>query len=353
MGKRFLIRCDVAPSIGTGHLRRCTTLANALTDRNGEVTFLCRAENIDLACELENIANKWKRLEWDTPESEDSRAVVEYCRKWDIDVVVIDHYRASPSYQRILKRNNIRWLQFDWRANFPIVADWILNANAAAEESEYQLVAPNEKTQFLLGPQYALLREDFARLPDRPSYSEQIETIFLSFGGGDDRGTTVRCLKALRGVVPGATRIVLTTSKNRNLEGIQAWAECHPKENVNVIVDTDQMAEHMHSADLALIAGGTTTFEAAAAGLPFLIVRLASNQAPNARAWESAGSAIDLGFLSDLDPESLSGEVQDLANDPERRQKMGERGRKQVDGLGAERVARRLENVMSVESGTR
>ena len=39
---RIVIRADAALHIGTGHVMRCLTLANALKAKGAEVSFVCR-----------------------------------------------------------------------------------------------------------------------------------------------------------------------------------------------------------------------------------------------------------------------------------------------------------------------
>ena len=39
---RIIIRVDASTDIGTGHVIRCLTLANALKKKSHDVTFICR-----------------------------------------------------------------------------------------------------------------------------------------------------------------------------------------------------------------------------------------------------------------------------------------------------------------------
>ena len=62
-----------------------------------------------------------------------------------------------------------------------------------------------------------------------------------------------------------------------------------------VAVDVDDMAARMGGADLAIGAGGTTTWERCALGLPSIIVEIAANQAGIAHALNDAGATLDPG----------------------------------------------------------
>jgi UDP-2,4-diacetamido-2,4,6-trideoxy-beta-L-altropyranose hydrolase len=105
------------------------------------------------------------------------------------------------------------------------------------------------------------------------------------------------------------------------------------------------MAGLMVDADLAIGAGGTTSWERCALGLPTVIVRLAGNQDAIARRLDEAGAAVDAGAVELLNVATLSGLVSRLAEDRSRREQMSERAWNLVDGRGVERVAHHLDGV--------
>jgi len=98
----------------------------------------------------------------------------------------------------------------------------------------------------------------------------------------------------------------------------------------------------MAEADIAVTAGGTTTFETAMMGLPTFIVQITDNQQANAQAWGRTGAAVDLGPLDDLDTGHLRDQLVKVAGDSELRERMSVLGKEHVDGLGAGRLAREL-----------
>ena len=338
----FLFRCDMSPTIGIGHLRRCLTLAGGLKEYGAFVFFACRAVDYDWTKDVRGIADDWTALDWSlTPES-DAQEVIRLYQQREIDVAVIDHYRADVGYQQRLHRSGVRWLQFDWTARQPLWANWVLNASPVAEESIYLSLKRRDETRFLLGPAYALLRREFGQWRPRVRFHEQVRKILLTFGGGDDKGATVFCLGVIKPLDLAIERIVLVSSANPRLSDIVDWVDRNNRSNVTLLVDEQEIARHMAGADLAIIAGGTTTFETAAMGLPSLIIQLADNQAPNASAWERAGAAIDVGPFRSLTSSALERQVVQLINDAGLRKSMAYAAKALVDCLGTQRVARIL-----------
>ena len=335
---RFLVRCDVSPTVGVGHLRRCLTLARELKESGAFVFFACRAVDYDWTKDVRGIADDWTALDWSlTPES-DAQEVIRLYQQREMDVAVIDHYRADAGYQRRLHRSGVRWLQFDWSARQPLWADWVLNASPSAEESVYLSLKRRDKTRLLLGPAYALLRREFHQWRPQVRFREQVRKILLTFGGGDDGGATVFCLEAIKPLDPAIERVVLVSSANPRLSNIVDWVGRNNSSNVTLLVDEQEIARYMAGADLAIIAGGMTTFEAAAMGLPSLIVQLADNQTANAAAWEEMGTAVNLGRVEDLSTQLIEYQVESLIAHPGMRREMTRAGLNLVDGCGSERV---------------
>jgi UDP:flavonoid glycosyltransferase YjiC (YdhE family) len=108
------------------------------------------------------------------------------------------------------------------------------------------------------------------------------------------------------------------------------------------VANPDEAAARMAGAHLAVSAAGTTALELAFLGVPSVLVAVAANQRPTARALAERGAAVDLGDLRLLGAETLRSAVLRLLASPDTRRSMRERGRAILDGRGVERVAAAL-----------
>jgi len=338
---RFLFRLDVSASVGMGHLRRCLTLAGELAEHGSEVFLLCRSEAFDISEHMTQIVTDWATCDWSLTPEEDAQEVIRYSRMKHIDSVIVDHYRTDQTYQKILYESGIRWLQFDGAARYPIWADWVLNMSPAASEELYEKLKPRKDTRLLLGSRYALLRKEFQQQRSRVKKSGPVKRILLTFGGGDDRGATLFCLKAIQFLGEEVERVVLLSSMNPRNEEIFTWCR-EGRDNVRIVIDAEETAPYMASADLAITAGGMTTFEMAALGIPVMILQIADNQVPITRAWQKCGYGVDMGCLDRLRPDYLQREMMSLMQNTTRRKAMAAAGLSLVDGQGTGRVARIL-----------
>ena len=108
---------------------------------------------------------------------------------------------------------------------------------------------------------------------------------------------------------------------------------------IRLIPGTDRMHRLMAAAEVAISAGGSTSWELAFMGLAGLMVVLADNQQAVVDRLSRDGVAEDLGPLGDLRPQGIADSLKALILSPERRRRMSRRGRQLVDGRGAARVA--------------
>jgi spore coat polysaccharide biosynthesis predicted glycosyltransferase SpsG len=306
------------------------------------VQFACRVLETNLESELRGVTDDWVAWDWHLTPEADAQAVVDLCREQGTDIAVIDHYHADIDYQTVLYNSDVPWMQFDGRARHPVLANWVLNTSPNARESDYASLKWREDTQLLLGPAYALLRREFREARSLVIFRDVVQRILLTFGGGDDRDAIILCLKALVPLAQTVERTVLTSNTNPHLPKIKDWIDENRDSKTALVVDSRDVAAQMARADLAIIAGGTTTFEVAGLGLPALIIQTADNQASQATEWERTGALKNMGPLDSLSAKGVEHQVMELLNDPRRRKSMSTAGKAIVDCLGAQRVAETL-----------
>jgi spore coat polysaccharide biosynthesis predicted glycosyltransferase SpsG len=210
---------------------------------------------------------------------------------------------------------------------------------------------PSEpSTRLLLGPRYALLREEFWAWRDwqRPAH-DRPPRLLLSLGGSDPDDVTGGVLRALiKGSRRAWTCLVLAGALNPHLAALTQLAATHPGRFELATVST-RMPDEMAAADLAISAGGSTCWELAFMGLPNLVITLAENQEQSGPALAACGVSVNLGWHRQLTDAALAAAVDDLLADVARRHDMSARGRALVDGWGASRV---VENMLVSASST-
>jgi UDP-2,4-diacetamido-2,4,6-trideoxy-beta-L-altropyranose hydrolase len=339
----LFFRLDASPKMGLGHLRRCCVLARACHKKGAKTHFFIRSEALDLRTQDFPADAVIHEIPWTCTPEEDAALTVALCHANGIRAGVVDHYRVSEPAQKILNNGGLRWMQFGNRLHtHPLLGALVHDANPGATIEDYRGRIHGAEPEFLTGPSYALVAEDFLEerakhpLPDSPA----ITSILLTFGGGDDRGATLAALDWLEAAGYSGKRMLLTTRMNPQLPALKERAAIKPE--IELHVDNWHPAPLMTQCQLALCAGGTSLHELACLGVPPIIVCIADNQYFPAQSWHEAAMAVNLGPAQEIQPQDAIRHLQRLLDHPGERLAMARRCWETQDGLGATRVAAAL-----------
>ena len=133
---------------------------------------------------------------------------------------------------------------------------------------------------------------------------------------------------------------VVIGRNNVNMEKIKILVS--KMKNAYLHVQLPYLAEIMAKADLALCAGGYTLWEQIFLGLPSLVTGIAENQVKPAILLDKMGCLIWLGLAENVSTEKIVKKLQMLFEHSELVIKQSKMKMDLVDGLGVERVARKM-----------
>lgn len=356
---KVAFRADASLAIGTGHVMRCLTLADALRVRGVQSVFLCRDHVGHLHQVVQDRGYPLLSLGGvsTTPPAEASYAQwlgVDSQRDADdtrtrlaglsVDWLVVDHYGLDATWEHSLQSTCSRIMAVDDLANRDHAVDALLDQNLGKTAADYA-ARVSQTCKLLLGPRYALLRPEFAALRAKSlSRRDQghLRRLLITMGGVDLHNATGAVLDALHAWGPSAnlevTVVMGPSAPWRDTVIQQARHLPFPTE---VLVNVQGMGNLMCDADLVIGAAGSTAWERCCLGLPTLQLVLANNQRPIADALSHAGAAH---LLERTELTASLGAVMDLLmQDPARLLRMSSAASMLVDGLGTERVARYLQ----------
>jgi len=217
MRQRLFFRFDAAPEVGLGHARRCAVLAGACRDLGAEIHCLVRRRGVNMEAVGDWSGAVIHEVSWELPPAEDAEWTVQRCRENGLQIGVLDHYRVDADYQQELEGGGLKWLQFGNTGHqHPLLGKWVHDANPMACREDFLTRLLDPQTHCLLGPSYALVGETFSEVRAQAGIpqSRSVESVLLTFGGGDDRGAFERALGWLDAVGFEGRRILLTTGLN-------------------------------------------------------------------------------------------------------------------------------------------
>ncbi|MBL8616171.1 MAG: UDP-2,4-diacetamido-2,4,6-trideoxy-beta-L-altropyranose hydrolase [Deltaproteobacteria bacterium] len=353
------LRVDASALIGTGHLVRCLTLAAALRSRGARCTFVCRhappalVERVHAAghgllllpggADVAFVpgADEPPHAAWlGQPWARDAADTAAALAPGGWDWLVVDHYALDRRWEEAVAPLAQRLLVIDDLADRPHACDLLLDQNLQRDmDHRYDGLLPTTCAR-LLGPAYALLRPEFAAArASRAASPPAPRRLFVFFGGADPNDMTSRALDALDNVEDIELDVVIGSLHPKRA---QLLARCAAHPGWSCAVDVHDMAARMARAAVGVGAGGTTTWERCAVGLPSVVVSVAHNQVEIAAACAAAGVQLDLGWGPALSTSALRGAVVGLLHSAADQRRLGAAAAATCDGLGADRVAAAL-----------
>lgn len=330
MSRRALFRAEAGPGVGGGHAMRCLALAEALAARGWHAALLTGADAWPVP--------KWRAAGFDvlplgaTPGSaEDARVTAQYLAGMRADLLVLDGYFFPPGHAAASRSSAGEIvLRFDDLGTDTGTADIVLNGNAGAEIRFAHDHASARRR--LLGADYFLVRREVAAARARPESGHIVVTLgavvdpslLVEIG---QRIADISTIASVDCVGPFDAAVGRTFRQT-------ARVRC---------VGPDGLAETLSRAALVVCGAGVTALEAASLGVPSVLVTVADNQVPGARAIDAAGAGRYLGHL-----ETVRGKitiaVAELVRDAAQLATMSANARALVDGRGAARVADVIED---------
>ena len=347
-------RVDASHDIGIGHLMRCLTLANEVKKNGAQTKFVCRHLPKSLHALLSSQGHEFILLDHsnekkpldklansyllETSQKQDAIDSLKALSGKTWDWLVIDHYAIDVIFEKELRKAVKKIFVIDDIADRYHDCDVLLDQNLYPNMESRYTEKLHKNCKVLLGPEYALLRDEFRQLREyvKPR-AGPIRRIFIFFGGVDPKNLTIRTIKAIKSIANNIAVDVVIGAENLHRNKIEEACKIN---NYNLYVQTKRMAELMAASDLAIGAGGSASWERCCLGLATVSVAFADNQYDIANSLDNVGACIFIGDQESATQKKIESTLELVINDSNLLLSISEKAFSLVDGCGAERVCK-------------
>src|SRR5215217_1663979 len=280
--KKIYIRVDGGNQIGLGHLVRCFALAKMIQS-DFVIIFVCQVLPDSFIHEIKESKFLYIALN-DEP---DFFTLIN-----PEDIILLDGYHFNTHYQRHIKQIGCKLICIDDIHENEFYADLIINHAPNVSIKEY---SAQPYTKFALGLDYVLLRPTFLEKAKITREPEVIKTVFVCFGGSDNKNITKYVAEILKKDARFSKIILVTGASYVFGEQLLVLAENDPRIKIYNAINSDLMCGLIESAQLAIVPASGILQEVLAVGVKVISGMYVENQSnifnnyKKLNAFESAG----------------------------------------------------------------
>lgn len=298
---KIVFRVDASIQMGTGHVMRCLTLADALKKQGAECYFICREHPGNLMGLIVQRGHHVHSLPYieASQQSKQHNPIIDLAhsswlgatQKQDADLciaiveslqpnwLIVDHYALDIRWEKELRPYCQQLMVIDDLADRHHDCDILIDQNylPAYDQRYDNLVSKNTKK--LLGPSFVLLRNEFKKL--RKERLGQMhgatDQILINFGGVGNYSLLSKVIKAINFFQKKSFYIVtgkLEVGQFLQLEKSISYSK------IEMVETSNNIASLMSQSLYAIGACGSTVWERFCLGLNSGLVEMAENQAP-------------------------------------------------------------------------
>jgi UDP-2,4-diacetamido-2,4,6-trideoxy-beta-L-altropyranose hydrolase len=328
----ILIRVDAHKEIALGHLNRCLNLAENLIEFGHHVSFISYEDQTAKSI-LSKTKFEFNLIPYKINDNKNDKEFEVLKQKSNsIDLILIDSYNVNKNYFKFLNKYFPLTAYLD-DLGFDFDIDLLINPSCKIKDGDYK--AKN----VLSGLSYVVLANEY-KLGRLKAIDLNQKKILITMGGIDHYNLTSRAIPILENISHEIEVNIVIGPYYKNIKLIKE-AINKSSLTINVFENVSNLAPIILESNLALTAGGYTSFELSALSTPSVGVALWKNQYNNIDCLSSKGALIPLYYnLTENFDQVLYQELFKLVNDNDLIINMSQNARKAIDGDGAYRIGK-------------
>ena len=319
--RKIVFRVDGNDTIGLGHVYRAITLNDSIF--NDDVFFLMKSSNsLGIEKAKENIGNI---VVFNKDEE-----LIETLKQMDPDIIINDILDTDIEYMEKLMQLNKFIVNFEDLGTGADMADVVINALYERSDATHNRH---------YGYNYSILRDEFSIYHPK-EISEKVNNVLITFGGTDPNDLTTRTLKAIDDLELKDVKITVILGLGyKDRDALYDYVNVLNNKHITIVIKENikTMAKHIQEADIVITSNGRTIYEVASLGTPCISCSQNEREVRHLFTQICKG-VLDLGIESNVSSADISGALEKLIGDYEKRKQMSEDLLKFELKKGTERV---------------
>lgn len=366
---KVVFRVDASIQMGTGHVMRCLTLADALKNRGAECYFICREHSgnliglitqrgyhvdalpyMDLSQEdkLQNLNADLAHASWlGATQKADASLCTPLMEALKPDWLIVDHYALDIRWEQVLRPYCKRVMVIDDLADRQHDCDFLIDQNyLPSYEQRYDNLV-QATTKKLLGPSFVLLRDEFLNLREKKlQQMPNIEAhILINFGGIGNYSLLSKVIEAIN-IFKKQSFYIVTGGLDPHL--LLELEKSISYSKVKIVETAVNMADIMFQSQYAIGACGSTVWERFCLGLNSGLIEMAENQTPLLNYLTKMNLIDNLGNVNSLTTDDILKLLQNLDLTDAKYSHRKTAIMSLIDGKGTQRVVEMILEVANV-----
>ena len=330
--KLIFFRFNCGGMWGLGHLYRNLLLIQKMRSRGIECIAIINDFDVAKKTLSDNhviyhIVNEYEK-------AEEVLDVLNYYKfLYKSEVIFFDRLDSNIEYIKQIQCRGCKILCYDDYDPSALMANMIINTRK---------ININGVEISCSGPRYQILRDDVVKFAKKEKHiNNNVKNVLIHFGGTDPLNVLSLAFNAIKGI----DKIEFTIIVGKGTVSDPIRIEDETLKNIHCYHASSQFSELLYDADIAVLSGGVTMFEAAAIGTPMILINHNEDQNMAAGIFETCTYAINMGIATEITAEEIKTSICSLASDYSKRQEMSKRLKEFVDTDGTERVCQCLEEL--------
>lgn len=325
---------------------RCLALEQHLGDEEGSSVFVTCINTPFIRARLRSEGVKVIQLNVTAGSIDDAKQTISLAKKMAASWIVVDGYNFNTRYQQLIKNSGLHLLFIDDLCSADhYYADILLNQNIYASEDLYSNREPY--TSLLLGTRYVLLRKEFLKWQNwKREIPQTAQKLLVTLGGSDHENITQKVVDAIQQIKVNGLNVIIVAAHNSHYRELKSKVQ-RSKVTMQLKRNISNISDLMAWADVAVSAGGTSTWELAFMGLPALSIAIADNQCQVVEELSKAGIIVNLGWHQSITISGMANAISQLLRNSETRARMSKCAQCLVDGKGVHRVLALMKEMSS------